>query len=693
MGTRAASTSLAAPLLLRGHSILRSLRIGVPLAVVVIALVAAGQVLMAREHLLAGSRDLAAARGALTSPLSLRDLAVRRRVKEQVGSAQQEFAEAQSELRPWSPFLAHLGWVPAAGPKLSAAPHVADAAYYAASAARALIEGMDFVWPVVSLSGAPTKDNLGPGRGASRESGHNASLLVRLTFALERGQHQFVLAERDAKRAEGALGQIAAQTGDGALDRNTARLRRDLPLLQRAGTWLALAPDLLGTRHPSHILFAWENPAELRATGGFVGATTFFTVRHGRLSTTFYGRAPPHEIASVPVPLPEAMYTFESHWILADSNWSPDFPLSARLERWFYGEDTGWWADAVIDFVDSATPDILRGIGPVYLLAYHRWVNAGNVNALAGQYVHGGGYWGPQRRGDPDTLRKQFLNATLRAALQRAQALPFTRWQALGTALARTIARGDLLLYDRQPAVEAAIRAVHADGGLVHAHGDFLSIVDDNRSYNKLNPYVQERAAYAVTILPALRLESTLTIHYHVDRSPAGLVGYGPGYGLWGTKHDYQDFLRVYVPGGAVLESTSGLERWAPLPAYGLTQLAGRFLLREGHDLTVRFRYTLPANVLSVLGGSQYRLTVQRQSGASLRSLQVTIRGSSGVSIAEKSGRSVSIVQRDLPLGVHSGLEATLHGAVHLHIVSTALAGGSDPYVPFAFLRDPRHPL
>jgi hypothetical protein len=58
-------------------------------------------------------------------------------------------------------------------------------------------------------------------------------------------------------------------------------------LLLQAASWLALAPDLLGARHPSRILLAWENPAELRATGGCIGATTLFTLRRGHLSATF----------------------------------------------------------------------------------------------------------------------------------------------------------------------------------------------------------------------------------------------------------------------------------------------------------------------------------------------------------------------------------------------------------------------
>lgn len=166
---------------------------------------------------------------------------------------------------------------------------------------------------------------------------------------------------RPSTRCTGVL----PETGNETLIRESARLGRDIPLLRRAGGWLGLAPEILGEQRPSYYLVAWQDPAELRATGGFIGAADFIELRRGSISSRFTGSALSHEIASVPPPLPEARYTPETRWVFRDSNWSPDFPVSARLERWFYGEDTGRWADGVLDFVDSGVSEILHATGPL----------------------------------------------------------------------------------------------------------------------------------------------------------------------------------------------------------------------------------------------------------------------------------------------------------------------------------------
>ncbi|MBV9279113.1 MAG: DUF4012 domain-containing protein, partial [Chloroflexi bacterium] len=583
------------------------------LAVLALGIVAVAvlQLWMARYHLLRGTRELTAASRLLGSPLRARDPAVREGLRRQLLAARGEFVSARMDLAPWTPLLDHLGWVPLAGEQLVAARPGADTAFYVADAALDLVDGLSPVWPALAndtgaccasgtgqaggcdaggqgrrgRTGTEPQSLRGPcgcqtngiagqtsGRAASRGgpyatrsmsrrgrgapvSGRVAAkagrpLLARLAAALQAGHDQFLAAGEDADRAARALRLLPRHSGNATLDRAAARLRRQLPLLRQASFWLSLAPRLLGAGRPARYLLAWQNPAELRATGGFIGASNFITIRDGQISNHFVGRAPPHEIRSALLPLPEAMYTNETYWIFADSNWSPNFPLSARLERWFYGEDTGLWADAVIDMVDTATPEVLGAAGPIYLPEYRLWVDASNLNALAQRYVNGR-YWGPAQRGaPPDTLRKQFLAATLKALLHRIQTLPPDRWPAMLSVLRRLVARGDILLYHRDPATEAAIRDSGADGGLGYSGGDFLYVVDDNRSYNKLNPYVRETASYQVRILPDLEMEDILTLHYHVDPSPANLEGYGPAYGEWGSKHDYQDFLRVYVPPG-----------------------------------------------------------------------------------------------------------------------------------------------
>ncbi len=136
----------------------------------------------------------------------------------------------------------------------------------------------------------------------------------------------------------------------------------------------------------------------------------------------------------------------------------------------------------------------------------------------------------------------------------------------------------------------------------------------------------------------------------------------------------------------------SGVDRWAPAAAYGLTQFAGRLLVREGQTRTVTIRYRVPANALEAVGGARYVLTVRRQPGGNLSSLQVVVRGGSGVSVGGVSG--ASRVTRTLSLNEDARLEVAVGGRIQPRVVSLPAATWPvDPYIPFSDIHDPRHPL
>jgi hypothetical protein len=203
---------------------------------------------------------------------------------------------------------------------------------------------------------------------------------------------------------------------------------------------------------------------------------------------------------------------------------------------------------------------------------------------------------------------------------------------------------------------------------------------------------VRESADYQAIVEPDLSIDATLRLTYHVNPSPRNLEGYGPYFGRWGSKHDYQDFVRIYVPRGSRVVSMKGIDWWAPQQAYGMTQLAGRILVRAGHTLNVTMGYRIPANALAGLGGHRYRLSIRRQPGANLSGVRVRIRGGSGVSILD-AGRMRGAVDRVLRLDHDVTTELPLSGNIEPRPVELPDPVYRDPYLPYSALRDPRHPL
>jgi len=550
----------------------------------------------ARSALAQGGKDLNASRAALQGAAYLDMTGKNQKLMTTILRARRSFKAARTDLAPLHPFLPRLGWIPRFGPQLAAAVPVSDAAYYSADAAVRLLRA------VAAIDRAVRRPGSDP-------------LSVRIVPALRGRAGRLNGARSDLRIARAAVDTVPAATGNSQLDRAVTQLRAALPAAQGGADWLAAMPILLGVNRPDHLLLAWQDWKELRATGGFIAAADYLTVDRGKLSEAFSSSALPNEI-SVPAPLPEAMYTSEGSWLFRDSNWSPDFRLSAQLESWFYARDTGRQADGVIDFSNGAVQALLAATGPVYLPAYRQTVTARNANALSERYANGA-YHGPQEL-PGDNERKQFIGDLTAAILARIQTLPPARWPALGKALARAIQQGSILMEDSRPVVAGAIADAGAQGAIMQSRGDYLYIVDDNRSYSRLNPYVRESARYHVDLKSSI---ATLWLRYHVAPSPASIEGVGPMFGSEGNKHDYQDFLRVYVPAGSKLLASFGLARWAPDQVYGHTQLAGRVYVPEGQTRTVTLRYRLPATATA----GPYSLTIQRQPEGNLHSVHVTV--------------------------------------------------------------------
>lgn len=612
---------------------------------------AAGDLLAAQRDLSRGAHLLPSS--AMLSPALLTSPARYVSVQARVRGAAADFESARVRLRFWRPALRHLRWLPGVGPQLAAAPLAADASWYAARSVDRILAGL-----------SPIMSNV-------RRRHRGRSLLPQLVVTLLGSNAAVQGALSDTERANRAAHALPAHTGNQALDRGTGELRRHLPTLLTLERWLLAAPDLLGGRRTSRALVLLQDPRELRATGGFIGALALVTTHRGVVHETFSSSALPHEVLGVTPPAPEEVYTPETDWLLRDSNWSPDFLRSARLAAWFYRRDTGQSVDTVAAVQDSSIGPLLEATGPVALPAYGVTVTPANAFALTNRYVNGA-YHGPLTAAPSDTVRKQFMGDVITAILRRLAVLPASRLPLLVHALTGMIARRDLMLYDDRPPVEAAIRASGASGAFRAPPGDFLAIVDDNRSYAKLNPYVQERADDRVRVHPDLSMDVTLRIHYHLSPSPADLEGAGPYFGFLGNKHAYQDFIRVYVPDGARVTAANGMTLWKPRGAYGMVQIAGRMLLAAGQSRMVTIHYQLPANLLGVTGFHRYRLTLRHQPGSDL-AVAVNVAGTDGVHVhlAAKF-----VLRHDVRLA------AAIHGARSPRLVRMPYPVWSDPYLP-----------
>jgi hypothetical protein len=459
-----------------------------------------------------------------------------------------------------------------------------------------------------------------------------------------------------------------------------------------AGAAARIAPPTLqrladGREH--QIVVLAQNSDELRATGGFITAALILTIRaDGRAMLDMVNSYAIDDQEALwglhPVaPAPMLRYMDLERWMFRDSNWSPDFPTAARLASRFYALHRG----QPPDLIAAANLDLIRAVvdavGPIRV--------AGQAAPLDGSATL------EQMRLAWDVEPGKFADADAKAFLAPfldglASALSGASWEgrlALLSALRDALARRELMLYAGDPVTQAEFAAQGWAGELRAASGDTLQLVETNIGYNKVNPKIERRLEYHVSLAdlthPFAQVQATfrntnpeVPCTSHVN--PA-LTGYAQR-----VVACYWNLVRIVAPKDSALLAHTFVDipleyiftrREAPgaVSVYPEGEnhqvFEGLGLVPAGQARAFTLTYRLPEKVVEVKpgGGLAYRLLVQKQPGVAPYPLQISLDLPPGIRIesaslppAGQSGQTVTFVigalDRDFALIVNGAPSA-----------------------------------
>jgi hypothetical protein len=138
--------------------------------------------------------------------------------------------------------------------------------------------------------------------------------------------------------------------------------------VDRAAT---LLPPMMGAGGERNYVLLFQNPAELRATGGIPGALAQLSVSDGAISLTQQASSGDFPMAAAPVaelPLEtRALYGDITGQYIQDVNLTPQFPLSAPLAAEMWRQKFGVQVDGVMSVDPVALSYLLRATGPITL--------------------------------------------------------------------------------------------------------------------------------------------------------------------------------------------------------------------------------------------------------------------------------------------------------------------------------------
>jgi Protein of unknown function (DUF4012) len=419
----------------------------------------------------------------------------------------------------------------------------------------------------------------------------------------------------------------------GSLDADLGRVRAARPLLaarardrylqaaaaasataQRAGAALRLGAGLYGPPGTARWFLAFQNPAELRGTGGLIGQ--YGILESSPSGPTLTTVAPYQELESrtrTGVPLPRRVarrygrFAVNRAWSAV--NIPPDLPTVGRIVTGLYRRTTGDRLDGVIAADPLAVAEVLRAGGPVTVAGVR--VNADNVaeKSLVDAYI----------RYVDNNARRRFLERLARATFEAFRRALVRDPVGLMRGLAGAARGRHVQVYARDPAGQRALLGLGIAGSAAApVQGDYLMAVGNNAGGNKLDAFLHRRLDWRVRLAAdgSARAALSLTLRNAVPPRPLPRYIVGP-YDRRFRPRVNEQIQTLYVDGGYGFTRASlngrrvGAEAQAELGALALTQ---RVAVGGGGAATLGYRLQRPDAADRVgLDRLRYRLLLRPQ--------------------------------------------------------------------------------
>lgn len=418
-------------------------------------------------------------------------------------------AAARASERMASPLWQVFAAPPGLGDPADALRSAADLAHASAVAALAVVDHADDLF-----------DDRGNLRVAMRDGAVDLAIFDDLARTLDAiPTDALASATSDLMRAS----QSAWLPGPVAdLGRAAARQAEDvLADLRDARTAVVGLPGFLGGDGPQQYLLALQNPAELRATGGFISFLGLLEADGGRLSLGDVGDIDPlatdedadapswrrtigyysrdNQPADAPADFAARYDRVAGRTWFGSANHHPDVPTVAGVMLDLWRQETGQQLDGVVFVTPQALKRVLEASGPLDVpdAVSHPGLpdpipaSALLETVLVDAYDVLGGRT-PERRA--------YHRGVATAAFGK---LLSGEWepQPMLTALGGSVQSRDLMVHALAPAAAAAFDALGADGRFgVAPDADLVGLTANNTAANKLDVHVRHDVAVRIDV-------------------------------------------------------------------------------------------------------------------------------------------------------------------------------------------------
>jgi hypothetical protein len=396
-------------------------------------------------------------------------------------------------------------------------------------------------------------------------------------------------------------------------------------------------PSFLGQGGARRYFVGAQNPAELRGTGGLIGAFAILTIEDGRFELGGFQDieelpdVPPGELPPPNEDFAERYDRFGGAGFWKNINMTPDFPSAAIAIERLHAHVTGVELDGTILADPWALASLMEVTGPASVPGTERTVDADDLVPFVSNTAYG-------ILTDPDE-RKRLLGDLAGQVLdgyfsQAAGGNP----RAAARSLAEAASEGHLLLHAADGEVQEAFERAGVSGALLAPPGDYLAVAVTNAGGNKVDFYADRTIRYQVQLLPRGSAEGTLEMTFENDAPDAGPPRYviGPQPGASEAGENVM-LVNAFCATTCDLRSTgqsAGGETVGVEEELGHPVVWNGLRLRSGERDTLTHSWTVDdVWGLDDRGASRYQLLVQEPPTIRPTSLRVEVRPPPGMRV------------------------------------------------------------
>lgn len=303
---------------------------------------------------------------------------------------------------------------------------------------------------------------------------------------------------------------------------------------------------ILGEQQSMRYLVVFQNTAELRATGGFMGSLAEVDLERGEVMNIHVPGGGTYDVQgqlTEHVAAPDPLQLINPRWELQDSNWSPDFSQAAQKMSWFYENAGGPTVDGVIAINSTVLPKLLTITGPITLEERGLTLSADNVLFEL-----------QKAKTDTPDQPKSLIAELTPALFDTLGNLEMQDLLLAADLLGSSLNQKDVQLYFKNNALQSQMIQLGWAGVQKQVEGDYLMVVDSNIGGGKTDTIIDQDVHLDVAIQENGQIINTLTI----TKTHNGIASTE----LDGLNN--VDYLRVYVPKGSTLLHADG---FTPPPA------------------------------------------------------------------------------------------------------------------------------